>query len=266
MIEAFAPLLAQHQEGTNYSTMDTNPLTRIWELIGLRYKSHPWHGVQIGEDAPELVTAFIEMVPTDTVKYEIDKRSGYLKVDRPQKFSNIVPALYGFVPQTYCKDAVAAYCMEKTGRTDIVGDDDPVDICVLTERNINQGDILVPAIPIGGFRMIDDGEADDKIIAVLKGDEVYQEWDDISDCPPSMIQRLKHYFLTYKMMPGQAPAKEVEITHTYGREEAFEVIRRSQLDYRKKFGKLENKLSVATLEMVNFGQSWQQAFNEGEEL
>lgn len=241
--------------------MSNSQLTRIWELIGLRYKSHPWHGVQIGKDAPAIVTTFIEVVPSDTVKYEVDKRTGYLKVDRPQKFSNIVPALYGFIPQTYCMDEVADYCMEKTGKTNITGDGDPLDICVLTERNITHGDILVPAIPIGGFRMIDNGEADDKIIAILKGDEVYQDWKDITDCPDSIIQRLKHYFLTYKQMPGQEKAT-CEITHTYGKEEALEVISRSMHDYRKKFGKLENKLSLATLQMINFGQSWQEAMEE----
>lgn len=243
--------------------MARNTLTRLWELIGLRYKSHPWHGVQIGPDAPEEVTSFIEVVPTDTVKYEVDKRTGYLKVDRPQKFSNIIPALYGFVPQTYCMDEVAEFCMEKTGRTDIVGDGDPLDICVLTERDITHGDILVPAIPIGGFRMIDGGEADDKIIAILKGDEVYEDWTDITDCAPAIVRRLKHYFLTYKENPDSQDGPRCEITHTYGREEALEVIRRSMNDYRTRFGKLENKLSVATLEMINFGQSWQEALEEG---
>jgi inorganic pyrophosphatase len=241
--------------------MGRNTLTRLWELIGLRYKSHPWHGIQIGPDAPEEVTSFIEVVPSDTVKYEIDKSTGYLKVDRPQKFSNIVPALYGFLPQTYCMGDVAEYCMQKTGRTDIIGDGDPLDICVLTERDITHGDILVPAIPIGGFRMIDNGEADDKIIAILKGDEVYQNWHDIMDCPDAIIHRLKHYFLTYKEMPG-SDKRRCEITHTYGKEEALEVIRRSMQDYRTKFGKLENKLSMATLEMINFGQSWQEALGE----
>ncbi|MEM9987057.1 MAG: inorganic diphosphatase, partial [Bacteroidota bacterium] len=118
-----------------------------------------------------------------------------------------------------------------------------------------------PATPIGGFRMIDGGEADDKIIAVLKGDQVYETWSDIKDCPPSIVSRLKHYFLTYKEMPG-SEEKRCEITHTYGREEALEVVRRSMKDYRKKFGKLENKLSMATLQMINFGQSWQEAMEE----
>ncbi|MEM7658318.1 MAG: inorganic pyrophosphatase [Bacteroidota bacterium] len=241
--------------------MGRNTLTRLWELIGLRYKSHPWHGVQIGQDAPREATAFIEVVPSDTVKYEVDKATGYLKVDRPQKFSNIIPALYGFLPQTYCMTEVAEFCMQKTGRSDIIGDGDPLDICVLTERDITHGDILVPAIPIGGFRMIDGGEADDKIIAILKGDEVYEQWEDIGDCPDAIIQRLRHYFLTYKEMPG-SDTKRCEITHIYGREEAHEVIRRSMQDYRIKFGKLENKLSMAALEMINFGQSWQEAMGE----
>jgi len=230
----------------------------MWDLIGLRYKSHPWHGVQIGDHSPEVVTCFIEMVPTDTVKYEIDKTTGYLKVDRPQKFSNIVPALYGFIPQTYSHDLVAEFCRERTGRTEIVGDGDPLDICVLTERHISHGDILVQAIPIGGFRMLDGGEADDKIIAILKGDQVYQDWEDITDCPPSLVSRLKHYFLTYKEMPGQEKAR-CEITHTYGREEALEVIDRSIQDYKHKFGNLEKKLSMKLIEAISYGQSWQAA-------
>ena len=71
----------------------------IARLMGLRYKSHPWHGLEVGDNAPEIVTAFIEMVPTDTVKYELDKVSGYIRIDRPQKYSTVVPALYGFIPQ-----------------------------------------------------------------------------------------------------------------------------------------------------------------------
>ena len=197
--------------------------------------AHPWHGVLAGPGAPEIVNAFIEMTPIDSVKYEIDKESGFLKVDRPQKFSNIVPALYGFIPQTYCAEHVASYCMDKSGKTGIVGDGDPLDICVLTERNIASGYILVPAIPIGGLRMIDGGEADDKIIAILKGDEVYGTWKSLDECPDSLIDRLRHYFLTYKQIPGERGSKHIEITHIYGVEEAHEVIRRSQVDYAEHF-------------------------------
>lgn len=159
------------------------------------HQAHPWHGIAAGDNPPEVVTAFIEIVPTDTVKYEVDKESGFLSVDRPQKFSNIIPAPYGFIPQTYCEENVAKYCMSKTGRTGIEGDLDPIDICVLTERQIAHGNLLIPAIPIGGFRMIDGGEADDKIIAVMKGDEAYN-WKDLRECPQSIIDRLEHYFLS----------------------------------------------------------------------
>jgi len=208
----------------------------IGRLMGFRYKSHPWHGVFIGKDAPENLTAFIEVVPTDTVKYEIDKESGFLKIDRPQKYSNVVPALYGFIPQTYCGNEVGKYCMDKTGKTGINGDGDPMDICVLTEKTIAHGDILVDARPIGGFRMIDGNEADDKIIAVLTNDVVYSEYKDLSDLPDIVVERLKHYFLTYKDMPGKVA--HTEITHIYGVEEAMEVIGCSINDYQNWFENL----------------------------
>lgn len=220
--------------------------------MGLRYKSHPWHGIPIGEDSPEVVNTFIEMIPSDLVKYEIDKQTGYLKIDRPQKFSNIVPALYGFIPQTYCKDQVAEFCMEKTGRPNIVGDDDPLDVCVLTEREITHGNVIVKARPIGGFRMIDGGEADDKIIAVLDMDEIYADWRDISDMPAVMVDRLKHYFLTYKQLPGEE--QKCEITHVYDQSEALEVVRRSQKDYEEAYGDLEEALSITLFEAFNFNQ------------
>ena len=225
---------------------------KLWKMIGLRYKSHPWHGIPIGEEAPDVVTTFIEVIPSDLVKYEVDKITGYLKIDRPQKFSNIVPALYGFIPQTYCKDQVAAYCMEKTGRDNIVGDDDPLDVCILTEREITHGNVIVKARPIGGFRMIDGGEADDKIIAVLEKDEIYADWQEISDMPDVMVDRLKHYFLTYKQLPGEQ--QKCEITHTYGREEAQEVVRRSQIDYQEAYGDLEEALSLTLFEAFQFSQ------------
>jgi inorganic pyrophosphatase len=196
------------------------------------YKPHPWHGIQIGKDAPETVIAYIEMVPTDTVKYEIDKVSGYRKVDRPQKFSNITPALYGFIPQTYCDTKIAEFARTKTDLEVLKGDGDPLDICVITERIITSGDIILEAVPIGGFRMIDKGEADDKIIAVLKQDEIYGKLKDITECPAPLLNRLKHYFLTYKSIPGSDTANQVQITAMYNREEALEVIRCSMEDYK----------------------------------
>ncbi len=213
----------------------------IGRLMGLRYKSHPWHGIDIGEKAPEILTSFIEVVPTDTVKYEVDKVSGYLKIDRPQKFSNIVPALYGFIPQTYCGQLVADYSSEKTNKKNIKGDGDPLDIIVLTEKEITHGDILVQAKPIGGLRMIDGNEADDKIVAVLKNDAIYGDIDDINKLPESIINRLRHYFLTYKNIPGEINS-HCEITHVYNKKEAYEVINRSTEDYKNRFDFLNKAL------------------------
>ncbi len=200
------------------------------------YKSHPWHGIPIGEKAPELLTAFIEIVPTDTVKYEIDKLTGYLKIDRPQKYSNIVPALYGFVPKTYCGEAIAKFATEKSGRLVEKGDGDPLDILVLCESTIPHGDIICQAIPIGGLRLIDKGEADDKIVAVLKDDLLYSKYQDISELPTSVVNRLEHYFLTYKNLPGEKMT--CEIANIYGRLEAHEVIRHAVTDYLNNFGML----------------------------
>ncbi len=202
-----------------------------------RFLAHPWHGIDAGADTPSIVNAFIEIVPTDTVKYEIDKATGHLKVDRPQKYSSQCPALYGFIPQTYCAEGVGALCSTRTSREGIVGDGDPLDICVFTERPIEHGAILVRAVPIGGLRMIDGNQADDKIIAVLFEDGVYGHWHDIAECPHSLIERLRHYFLTYKDIPG-AQRRKVEITHVYDAKEAQEVIRLSQSDYRAHFSPL----------------------------
>jgi inorganic pyrophosphatase len=208
----------------------------IGRLMGLRYKSHPWHGVFIGDNVPEKVTAFIEVVPTDTVKYEVDKDTGYLKIDRPQQYSSVCPALYGFIPQTYCGKRVGDFCSEKSGQAGVKGDGDPLDIVVLTEKSIFHGDILATVKPIGGFRMIDGNQADDKIIAVMTNDFVYSHFESYKDVPEPIINRLKHYFLTYKDLPGEE--KKSIITHVYDRDEAFEVIRLSIEDYNTRFSNL----------------------------
>lgn len=200
------------------------------------FKAHPWHGVEMGDHAPEVLTAYIEIVPSDTVKYELDKQSGILKIDRPQKFSNNLPAVYGFVPQTYCGDKIAALCAKQTGLEIAKGDGDPLDICVLTEHNIPHGDILLECIPIGGLKLIDKGEADDKIISVLKGDAVYGHCKDIKDLPFGVLDRLKHYFLTYKLPPGKAES-ETQIALVYGMEAAHEVVKVSGEDYWDSFPK-----------------------------
>jgi inorganic pyrophosphatase len=208
---------------------------QLGKLLGLLFKPHPWHGIAPGDSVPDLINAYIEIVPTDTVKYEIDKPSGHLKVDRPQKFSSLCPTLYGFIPQTYCGTLVGKYCEEQTGRSGIIGDGDPLDICVFTERTISHGDILLKVFPIGGLRMIDGQQADDKIIAVLRDDALYGQWKEIDALPQTLIDRLCHYFLTYKELPGPT-SRRVEITHIYPRAEAIAVIEASIEDYKKDFG------------------------------
>ncbi|URA09269.1 inorganic pyrophosphatase [Thermospira aquatica] len=194
------------------------------------FRAHPWHGIAIGDDAPKTIPAYIELVPSDTVKYELDKETGILKVDRPQLYSSVPPMLYGFIPQTLCAEKIAEFCQEKTNRSGIVGDMDPLDICVLSEKTLFHGDILLHARPIGGIRMIDHGEADDKIVAVLLKDAVYDSYQDIYDLPPLLLDRIVHYFLTYKNAPDNTD-NQCEVTHVYGQNEAHEVIRRSHEDY-----------------------------------
>merc|ERR1712083_311087 len=92
----------------------TDPSERMCKLMGLLYKPHPWHGLTCGVQSPEIVTAYIECVPGEGIKYEEDKNTGYLKVDRPHKFSSLCPTIYGFLPQTYCGEQVAERCMQKT--------------------------------------------------------------------------------------------------------------------------------------------------------
>jgi inorganic pyrophosphatase len=208
------------------------------------FQAHPWHGVDLGPDAPDILTVYIEIVPTDTVKYELDKITGHLKVDRPQRYSSICPTLYGLIPRTYCGELVGEYCRERSGRAGIVGDGDPMDICVLAEKTVQHGEILLRAAPIGGFRLLDGNEADDKIIAVMTNDAVHEHWRDITDCPRSLIERLKHYFLTYKDLPD-ATTPRCELLGIYGADEAKEVIRRGIADYDAKFGSLETALAQA---------------------
>ena len=198
------------------------------------FKAHPWHGISAGAEVPNVVNVFVEIVPSDTIKYEIDKQSGYLKVDRPQQFSNIIPALYGFIPRTYCHDEVLKLALE-SGADDVeTGDLDPLDICVLSSHNIHAGGMLMEAIPIGGFKMIDKGEADDKIVAVMKGDHAFGHFRDITELPQAEVKRLMHYFLTYKNLPDE-PAK-CRIQEVYGADHAKKVIKASQKDYASKFG------------------------------
>jgi inorganic pyrophosphatase len=211
------------------------------QLLPLMFQAHPWHGVSPGEDAPQMVNTYIEIVPRDVVKYELDKPSGHLRLDRPQKFSSVCPTMYGFVPQTYCGAKIAQYCEQKTGRTGIVGDGDPLDICILSEKTILSSNFFINCKPIGGLRLLDHGEADDKIIAVLENDLAFGQFEDIADCPQGLIDRIAHYFLSYKQLPNDTP-RELEVTHVYSRQEAHEVINLSFQDYRDNFGNPESRI------------------------
>ncbi len=204
-----------------------------------KHKAHPWHGIEPGDKLPDEVTAFIEIVPTDTVKYEVDKASGYISIDRPQRYSNIVPALYGFIPQTYCGKKVAALTNDVLGPEDIEGDGDPLDICVLTEKDVTHGDIIARVRPIGGFRLLDHRQADDKILAVLINDVIYGEYKDIGELPEKVVDRLIHYFTTYKDMPSDG-VHGIEFTGVYGAEVARDVILKSREDYEDEIAGLIN--------------------------
>ena len=168
-------------------------------------KAHPWHGISIGDAAPEEVTVFIEIVPRDTVKYEVDKETGYLKIDRPQQYSNVVPANYGFIPQTYCAEGIAALARARSTIEVRDGDGDPLDILILSEHHIPRGDIILKARPIGGFCLVDDNEADDKIIAVLKGDKVFEQYREISRSAQRHPRTLRALFPNL-----QIPARRTE--------------------------------------------------------
>ncbi len=196
-----------------------------------RWRPHPWHGLEAGPSPPEIVHAYIEITPYDFVKYEVDKVTGYLKVDRPQSTSSQPPALYGFIPRTYCGTNVAAQEPD-AGRAD----GDPLDILVVSERPIMHPEVILNARVVGGVRMIDQGESDDKIIAVLQKDNFWNDVMDISDLPPGLIARVRHYFATYKLVPGEDTP--VFIKETIDRTHALQVVEAAMQDYLDEFGHL----------------------------
>ncbi len=194
-----------------------------------RWRPHPWHGLEAGPDAPRIVHAYIEVTPFDLVKYEVDKTTGYLRVDRPQRTSSLPPALYGFIPRSYCGERVRALSPRSER-----GDGDPMDICVISERPIGRAEVILNARVVGGLQMIDHGEADDKIVAVLLNDTIWGEAQDIGDIPDILIERLHHYFSTYKLVPGEESQTTIE--QIYGREYALKVVQASLDDYEEMYG------------------------------
>lgn len=192
------------------------------------WRPHPWHGLTVGPQPPQVVHAYIEITPFDLIKYEIDKVAGILRVDRPQRTSSLPPALYGFIPRTYCADQVGHLC-EQADR----GDDDPLDICVISERPINRSEVILNARVIGGIQVIDHHEADDKIISVLDNDNIWGKVEDYTDLPEILIERLRHYFATYKMVPGQPSRLTVE--RIYDCQHAHRVVEAAMQDYDAAF-------------------------------
>ncbi len=217
------------------------PYERIEELLGSMFQAHPWHGLPARTERPEVYNAFVELVPTDTVKYETDKATGHLRLDRPQLLSSMCPMPYGLIPQTFCGPSVAARYTARTGEPKVEGDGDPMDICVLTEKSTAHGNFLAKVRPIGGLRMLDGNEVDDKIIAVLDQDVAFGHLTSVHDCPPGIVQRLKHYFLSYKKQPDKQE-HSVKIAEVYDRDEAYNVIACSIIDYHDHFGTREERL------------------------
>lgn len=194
-----------------------------------RWRPHPWHGLEIGPNPPKIVHAYIEITPFDLVKYEVDKGTGYLKVDRPQRTSSVPPTLYGFIPRTYCGRRIGDLAPQPAE-----GDGDPLDICVISERPITKSEVILSARVVGGLLMIDNGEADDKIIAVLANDIFWEQVNDVSELPPVLVERLRHYFSTYKLVPGKESLTYID--SVYGQERAETVIRAAMADYDEAFG------------------------------
>lgn len=163
---------------------------------------HPWHGVTAGKERPEIINAIIEGPKGSNVKYELEKLSGLLKVDRILYSAVHYPANYGFIPRSYC------------------GDNDPLDILVLGQEPVLPLTI-VRARPIGVMKMIDQGEPDDKIIAVHVDDPEYNHYTSIDELPPHCLKTLKRFFEDYKILEN----KEVIIETFLGPEDARQTIR-----------------------------------------
>lgn len=175
---------------------------------------NPWHDVRIGEDAPEVVNGIIEIPKNTRAKYELDKESGMLILDRVIYSSMYYPANYGFIPKTYCDDQ------------------DPLDILVLTQIVVDPL-CIVPAKVIGAMQMLDQGEKDDKIIAVAIGDMSVNHLNDISDLGPHFVKELQNFFEDYKKLEN----KTVVIEDFQNRQTALEIVEKAMADYDKKFKK-----------------------------
>ena len=186
--------------------------------------------LEAGPDAPSIVTAYIEMTPFDMVKYELDKETGYVRVDRPHRSSaQLPPSMVSF----RAPSAVLGWRGLSDEGVDRA-DGDPLDICVVSERPISHSDIILNARVVGGLQMIDGGEADDKIVAVFEKDLFWGQIQDISDLPEILVERLTHYFSTYKLVPGTESSSK--IVRVYDREHAHSVVKAAMEDYTAEYG------------------------------
>jgi inorganic pyrophosphatase len=176
------------------------------------YVLHPWHGAHYGEDAPAIVNGLIEISQGSRAKYEIDKTTGLLKLDRVIYSSFHYPVNYGFIPQTLGEDG------------------DPLDILVMCSESI-QPLCLVHATVIGNMQMIDNGEKDDKIIAVATEDPTVNHFTNVNELPKHFIAVLKNYFENYKVLEN----KVVEIDEFQDKESAYKVIHAAIEHYKEKF-------------------------------
>ncbi len=174
---------------------------------------HPWHEAPVGRKIPEFVNGIIEISTGMRAKYEVDKETGLLKLDRVLYSSVYYPANYGFIPQTLGEDM------------------DPLDIMILSLVPI-QPLCLVPARVIGVMRMVDQGLADEKILAVVENDASVGHLNDVHELPPHFTLELKEFFESYKKLEK----KVVTVPDFQDKQTAMRIIEKSLLDYQKTFG------------------------------
>lgn len=174
------------------------------------FSMHPWHDISIGPKAPEVITSIIEIPRGSKIKYELDKTSGLIKADRILYSAVRYPANYGFIPQTYCEDH------------------DPLDVLVLCQEPVIPL-TLMRTRPIGLMKMIDQGEPDDKVIAVHLDDPEFASFHSITDLPPHRMNEVRKFFEDYKSLEG----KTVEVGNVLSSEEAIKAIKNSMEHYQK---------------------------------